>query len=83
VVRNGRFVPRWSHVAVAGCVDVRNTDMDSYDLAGAGGAGAGAPVELPRRGTGRVCFPEAGVHRVRTSQEPEAGGFVIVDEALR
>ena len=76
-VRNGRFVPRWLHVPVDGCRLVSNGDDERYALTGVPGG-----VELPRRGRARVCFPEPGVHRIRTSAKPDAGGFVIVDEEL-
>jgi hypothetical protein len=41
-------------------------------------ASVGEPRIEPGR-VSRVCFAAAGVRRVRTSSEPYAGGFVIVD----
>ena len=79
-VREGRLVPRWVHVPVDGCLALENLDGSAYSVTGTGLAGTA--VELPRRGTVDVCFPEAGVHRIRTSAKPDAGGFVIVDEEL-
>jgi hypothetical protein len=77
VVRNGRFAPKWLRVGIGGCALFRNDDSAAYALAGV----AGAPSLEPGVTT-RVCFRDEGVHRVRTSSKPDAGGFVIVDPAL-
>ena len=77
VVRRGRLVPRWLHVPVDGCRTVRNVDGTGYVV-----TGGAASFELPARGEARVCFPDPGVHRLRTSTKPDAGGFVIVDQEL-
>jgi hypothetical protein len=76
VVRNGRFAPKWLRVGVGGCALFRNDDAVAYSLTGATGS-------LPPGVTTRVCFAQEGVHRVRTSSMPDAGGFVIVDPALQ
>lgn len=77
VVQRGRLVPRWLHVPLDACRTIRNGDAADYVL-----TGGAAPVDLPARGEAAVCFPEPGVHRIRTSAKPDAGGFVIVDEEL-
>jgi hypothetical protein len=74
VVRD-RFEPRWLRVAVGECVTVHNRDEVIHALRGAGEK----PTPLPARGSGRACFADDGVHRVRTSSRPDAGGYVIVD----
>ena len=73
-VRDGRFVPRWLRVAPGDCVLVHNRDAAGYTV-----TGAGHDVALAARGTASVCFDDDGVHRVRTSSRPDAGGYVIVD----
>lgn len=77
VVVRGRFSPLWLHVAPGRCATLRNDDADAYSLAGV----PGDVVLEPREAT-RVCFPDPGVHRIRTSTKPDAGGYVIVDEEL-
>ena len=77
VIRRGRLVPRWLHVPVDGCRTIRNEDGDDHVL-----TGGTARTELRAHERARVCFPDAGVHRLRTSAKPDAGGFVIVDEEL-
>lgn len=77
VVRRGRFAPMWLHVAEGACAAFRNDDAVAYAVAGVPGG-----VRLPAHETTRVCFPDPGVHRIRTSTKPDAGGFVIVDEEL-
>lgn len=74
VVVGERFEPEWLRVAPGGCVVFENRDDAVYvvDV-------DGAPVDLVP-GTTEVCFDDPGVHRVRTTDEPYAGGFVIVDE---
>lgn len=78
VLVDGRLAPQWLRVSVGGCAVVRNDDDDVVTLRGADGRPSLAPGE-----TASVCFSEEGVHRIRTSDEPYAGGFVIVDPALR
>ena len=77
VVRRGRLVPRWLHVPVDACRTIVNDDGTEHVL-----TGGVDRTELPAHGEARVCFPEPGVHRLRTSAKPDAGGFVIVDEEL-
>jgi hypothetical protein len=77
VVRRGQFAPKWLRVGVGGCALIRNEDGATYAVKGVPGA-----PPLPPDVTQRVCFPEEGVHRVRTSSKPDAGGFVIVDPAM-
>ena len=74
VVLDGEFEPEWLRVEVGGCVTLVNLDDATYQL------NHGLPATLPADATTEVCFDEPGVHRVRTSDEPYAGGFVIVDE---
>lgn len=78
VVRDGRFAPMWLHVPVNGCAMLRNDDAVSYELTGV----SDVVVTVGAGTTTRVCFPDEGVHRVRTSSTPGAGGFVIVDPEL-
>jgi hypothetical protein len=77
VVRNERFAPKWLHVAVNGCATLRNDDATAYTV-----KGGDRDVSLAPHATTRVCFARPGVHRVRTTATPDAGGFVIVDEEL-
>lgn len=69
-----RFEPEWLRVAPGECAVFDNRDEVAHEIE----AGATAAVVDP--GTTEVCFTAPGVHRVRTSDEPYAGGFVIVDE---
>lgn len=78
IVANGRFSPQWLRVPPDGCVSLRNDDVVTYALSGAGTS----PVPRLEPGrTARVCFAGPGVLRVRTSGRPYSGGFVIVDRA--
>ncbi len=74
LIVEGEFEPEWLRVPVDGCVLFENRDGATWTI-----TVAGEPVDLPP-GPTEVCFPDAGVHRTRTSDEPYAGGFVIVDE---
>ncbi len=74
LVIDQRFEPEWLRVAPGECVTFDNRDPDPYEVA------AGATTAVLDPGTTEVCFTEPGVHRVRTTDEPYAGGFVIVDE---
>lgn len=74
VVVDQRFEPEWLRVAPGECATFDNRDEATYEIE----AGATAAVLGP--GTTEVCFTDPGVHRVRTTDEPYAGGFVIVDE---
>ncbi len=69
-----RFEPEWLRTRVGGCVTFDNRDDEAYEIAAPGVVASVPP------GRSEVCFLEAGVHRVRTTDEPYAGGFVIVDE---
>ena len=77
VVRHERFAPKWLHVGVGGCATLRNDDESTYKLKGVPG-----DIALVPHAATRVCFPKAGVQRVRTTTNPDAGGFVIVDKEL-
>lgn len=74
VVREQRFEPEWLRVAPDGCVLLRNLDDRAYEL------DRGTPATVGASSDTTVCFDEPGVHRVHTTDEPYAGGFVIVDE---
>ncbi|MFD8707357.1 hypothetical protein ACFV1W_33035 [Kitasatospora sp. NPDC059648] len=76
LVLDGRFHPQYLRVPAYGCVSLRNGDTVPYTLP----AAAGSPRLEPGRTT-TACFASAGnaVLRVRTSAQPYAGGFVIVD----
>ncbi|MCP3909442.1 MAG: hypothetical protein GY713_00640 [Actinomycetia bacterium] len=74
VVRDGRLVPEWTVTALGECVEIRNLDAEPYGLA----AAINSPT-LPANGSAEMCFADPGVHRVRTTGEVFAGGFVIVD----
>ena len=52
--------------------------MFAYRLTGTLGALDGAP-SLPPGESATVCFAAPGVHRIRTTDTPYSGGFVIVD----
>lgn len=77
MVTGGRFAPQWVRVPVGGCAAVANHDPERYHLAGPVATGL-APGEVTT-----VCFPEAGVHRVRVSTAAYSGGWVIVDPAMK
>ncbi|MER7584151.1 hypothetical protein [Kitasatospora sp. NPDC097691] len=76
VVLDGRFHPQYLRVPANGCVALHNGDRVPYTLP----AAVGSPRLEPGRTT-TACFASAGnaVLRVRTSAQPYAGGFVIVD----
>jgi hypothetical protein len=74
-VTDGRLRPEWLRVAPGGCATVRNADAVPYAIPVADGAPSVGPGE-----TARVCFSKPGVHRLRLTDEPYSGGFVIVDE---
>lgn len=74
VVVDGRFEPEWLRVAPGDCVAFENRDDMTYVI-----QVDGDPATLPP-GAAEVCFTDTGVHRVRTTDAPYAGGFVIVDE---
>jgi hypothetical protein len=78
VVRGGRLAPTWVRLGVGECAAVRNDDDVTHRLSGA----EGTPSLEPDRITD-VCFTDDGVHRVRTSSKPDAGGYVIVDPERR
>lgn len=73
-VDGGRLEPEWLRVAPGGCAAIRNDDAVPYDVGG---------TTLAPGTTSTVCFREAGVRRVRLTDEPYSGGFVIVDAAAR
>jgi len=73
VVVDGVFHPEWLRVAVNGCVTLVNRDPQAWSI------GLGDDTVTLAPGATSMCFPDAGVHRVRTSERPYAGGFVIVD----
>ncbi|MFJ9776777.1 hypothetical protein ACIRVF_37025 [Kitasatospora sp. NPDC101157] len=80
LVLDGRFHPQYLRVPAHGCVSLYNGDPVPYTLP--------AAVASPRLDPGRTttaCFASAdnAVLRVRTSQRPYAGGFVIVDRTAR
>ena len=77
VVRSGRMVPEWIRVPVEGCATLRNDDRQTYTAELA----EGAPRLRPGEET-RLCFSEPGTHRLKLSDEPYSGGFVIVDHSL-
>lgn len=68
-----RLHPQWLRVPVNGCAVLVNLDDEDYRV-----MIAGEPVVVTA-GENEVCFPDAGVLRLRTTDEPYAGGFVIVD----
>ncbi|MCP3818292.1 hypothetical protein NLX86_09245 [Streptomyces sp. A3M-1-3] len=78
IVLDGRFAPQWLRVTPGGCVSLRNDDTVPYTLSG---TGAAAALRLEPDRTTQVCFDRPGVLRVRTSDVPYTGGFVIVDRA--
>ncbi|MGA5821763.1 hypothetical protein ACPC54_28330 [Kitasatospora sp. NPDC094028] len=81
LVLDGRFHPQYLRVPAHGCVTLRNGDPVPYTLPA---AAVGSP-RLEPGSTTTACFASAGnaVLRVRTSDQPYAGGFVIVDRTER
>lgn len=77
VVKGGKLAPDWLRVSPGSCASIKNLDTVSYDVGGA----SGSPRLVPGKIT-KVCFQRAGVMRVRLSDKPYSGGFVIVDPAL-
>lgn len=69
-----RFEPEWLRVELGECATFDNRDDVAYEIE------AGATAAILEPGRSDVCFTAPGVHRVRTTDEPYAGGFVIVDE---
>lgn len=74
LIVDGQFEPEWLRVPIGGCVTFENRDPSTWSIE----VDPGSPVALPP-GRSIVCFREPGVHRVRTSDRPYAGGFLIVD----
>jgi hypothetical protein len=70
LVTSDRFVPEWLRVAEGECATVVNRSRRSYRTAFG---------TVPAGGEGRLCFPDAGVHRVKLGGRPYSGGFVYVD----
>lgn len=69
---DGRFVPEWVRIHPDECAEVTNTD---------GGDFASPRLGVAAGETGRICDDAVGVHRIRHSDEPYSGGFLLVDEA--
>lgn len=78
LIVEGRFVPEWLRLGVGSCASIRNEDTVSYSV-----RSVGARARIASISDGTICFEQAGIHRVRTSERPYSGGFVIVDHALR
>jgi hypothetical protein len=74
-VSGGRFHPAWVRAPASGCSVLINRDSVDYSLVGGFGL-------LPARGRLALCHVPAGVHRVRLSNEPYSGGFLISDRQL-
>jgi hypothetical protein len=70
VVMSDRFEPEWLRIHTGGCVVVENRSSTSFDT----------PYGSVRPDTSsRLCFDEAGAHRVRLGPRPFSGGFVYVE----
>lgn len=77
IVRD-QFVPQWMRVSDDGeCATVRNDSDITYGFA------SGSEQEVGPGERARICFDDAGVHRVRLTRDGKekghTGGFLIVD----
>ena len=68
-VTTDRFTPEWLAVREGGCVAVVNWSNASFTT---------KHGVVPAHGTGRLCFDDAGVKRVKLGARPYSGGFVYV-----
>jgi hypothetical protein len=69
VVDTDALAPEWSRVDTGGCVLVENRGTNRFETA----FGAVEP-----QARSELCFPEAGVIRLRLGDRPYSGGFVDV-----
>ncbi|MBK5306994.1 MAG: hypothetical protein JJD92_09935 [Frankiaceae bacterium] len=72
VVVAGRLHPEWSRVRPGQCVALLNRDKRPYPLPDG--------RTLPAGGRAELCLNGTGVHRVRLSDAPYSGGFVLIDD---
>jgi hypothetical protein len=76
-VSDGMFAPKWVRLPIGGCATATDGDAIGYTIREA----IGAPTLSPG-GTSELCFARPGMVRARTSDRPDAGGFVLVDPAI-
>jgi hypothetical protein len=69
VVERDRFIPEWLAVKRGGCVTVVNHSSTTFTT---------RHGTVPAGGTGRLCFDQAGVQRVKLGTDAYTGGFVYV-----
>jgi hypothetical protein len=72
VVVGGRLHPEWSRVRPGQCVPLLNRDSQAYRLPDGRALAAG--------GRALLCVRGKGAHRVRLTDAPYSGGFVLVDD---
>ena len=77
VLQGERFDHAWIRLAPGGCMDLTNKDDKTVKIAAADGAPSVAAGT-----TAPVCFSTPGIYRVKPSEAPYAGGFVLVDGEL-
>ena len=77
VLQGERFDHAWTRLAPGGCMQIANRDATAVTI----GAADGSPSVAPGT-TGSVCFSTPGIYRVKPSETPYAGGFVLVDGEL-
>jgi hypothetical protein len=70
VVVTDRFEPEWVRIRAGECVAVENRSGSSFPTP----HGTVTPAS-----TSELCFPNAGVYRVKLGPRPYSGGFVYVD----
>jgi hypothetical protein len=71
-IRDGHLTPEWLRADKDGCVVIRNEDTRPYPLP--------PPFLTIGPGSGlRACGLQPGVVRLKLSNEPYSGGFVIID----
>lgn len=72
-VVDNRLIPEFVRTDDAGCVTLENRDLSNYQLS-IDGEKVGV---LPAVGSTVICIERFGVTRLRTSDEPFDGGFII------
>jgi len=69
-VTRDRFDPEWLRIKAGECVTVENRSGTRFET---------PHGEVAAAGTSRLCFPQAGVYRVKLGPRPYSGGFVYVN----
>jgi hypothetical protein len=70
IVSRDRFEPEWLRINAGNCVTIQNRSTTSFST---------PHGEVAAESTSRLCFPRAGVYRVKLGPRPYSGGFVYVN----